>query len=170
MKVTNWLRLQWYRRHFVEIGPNTRFLGRLQVEGTKNIYVGDRCKIKPNVELATHGAGKLVMGDDVILNEYVLISANELIEIGNGTGLGEYTAVLDANHGTKKGIHFRKQPLDIAPIIIGENVWIGRNVIILKGVTIGDGAIIGAYSVVTRDVPADTVVAGNPAKVIRERV
>ena len=149
MKISDWLRLQWYRRHFVEIGPKTRFLGRLYVEGTKNFYVGDRCKIKPNVQLATHGDGKLVIGDDVILNKIV-----------KGTG----------DTVTKKGIHFRKQPLDVAPIIIGRDVWIGRNVIILKGVTIGDGAVIGAYSVVTKDVPADTIVAGNPAKVIRERV
>ena len=53
------------------------------------------------------------------------------------------------------------------PIVIKDDVWIGMNVIILKGVTIGEGAIVGAGSVVTKDVPAWTVVAGNPAKVVK---
>ena len=56
------------------------------------------------------------------------------------------------------------------PIIIGDRVWVGKNVLILKGVTIGDGAIIAAGSVVVKDVPSKTLVAGNPAKVIKENV
>lgn len=55
-----------------------------------------------------------------------------------------------------------------APVIIKNSVWIGVNSVILKGVTIGEGAIVGAGSVVTKDVPAWTIVGGNPAKVIRE--
>jgi acetyltransferase-like isoleucine patch superfamily enzyme len=58
----------------------------------------------------------------------------------------------------------------IQPIIIGNNVWIGTNVTVLKGVTIGDGAIIAAGSVVTKDVPANCMAAGVPAKVIKEHV
>jgi len=54
-----------------------------------------------------------------------------------------------------------------APIVIGRNVWIGSNAIVLPGVTVGDNAVIAAASVVTKDVPADTVVAGSPARVLR---
>ena len=56
------------------------------------------------------------------------------------------------------------------PITIGENVWIGCRALILKGVTIGDGAVVAAGAVVTKDVPANCVVAGNPAKIIKENV
>ena len=55
----------------------------------------------------------------------------------------------------------------VLPVIIGDDVWIGHGAVILKGVNIGDRAVIGARAVVTRDVPADTVVAGNPARVIK---
>ena len=57
--------------------------------------------------------------------------------------------------------------VNIKPIIIGNNVWLGFDVVVLKGVTIGDGAIIGAKSVVTRDIPAWSIAAGNPAQVVK---
>ena len=59
------------------------------------------------------------------------------------------------------------EKVDIVPVIIGNKSWIGFNSIILKGVTLGEGAIVGAGSVVTKDVPAHSVVAGNPARIIR---
>lgn len=72
----------------------------------------------------------------------------------------------------KSGVSFIKNKdwdcVNSKPIIIKDDVWIGMNVIILKGVTIGEGAIVGAGSVVTKDVPAWTVVAGNPAKVVKQ--
>ena len=57
-----------------------------------------------------------------------------------------------------------------APIIIGENCWIGTNVRICKGVTIGDNSVIAACSVVTKDVPANCIVAGNPAKIVKSNI
>jgi acetyltransferase-like isoleucine patch superfamily enzyme len=59
-------------------------------------------------------------------------------------------------------------PDQIRPVTIGDDVWIGQGAVILKGVTIGERAVVGAHAVVTRDVPADSVVAGNPAQVVRE--
>jgi NDP-sugar pyrophosphorylase family protein len=57
---------------------------------------------------------------------------------------------------------------EIKPVTIGDDVWIGQGAVVLKGVKIGDRAIVGAHAVVTRDVPADCVVAGNPSRIIRE--
>jgi acetyltransferase-like isoleucine patch superfamily enzyme len=53
------------------------------------------------------------------------------------------------------------------PVVLGDDVWVGAGAVILKGVTVGDGAVVAARAVVTRDVPADTVVAGNPARVVK---
>nr|WP_315850306.1 DapH/DapD/GlmU-related protein [Gemmata sp. SH-PL17] len=61
-------------------------------------------------------------------------------------------------------------PESIAPVIIGDDVWIGRGAVILKGVSIGHRAIVAAHSVVTKNVPADAIVAGNPARVVKELV
>lgn len=63
-------------------------------------------------------------------------------------------------------IERRKTP-NSAPIIIGDNVWVGMNALILKGVEIGENAIVAAYSVVTKNVPENTLVAGNPAKILK---
>lgn len=66
-------------------------------------------------------------------------------------------------------IHHRiYAPGATAPIRLGKNVWVGDSALVMKGVTIGDNSVIGAYSVVSKDVPANTIVAGNPARVIRE--
>lgn len=62
------------------------------------------------------------------------------------------------------------QQIETAPVLIGNNVWIGMNATILKGVTIGDGAVIAAESVVTKDVPARSLVGGNPAKIIKAQI
>ena len=59
-------------------------------------------------------------------------------------------------------------PGNTAPIVLKDNVWIGDSALITKGVTIGENSIVGAYSVVTKDVPANTIVVGNPARVVKE--
>ena len=102
----------------------------------------------------------IVFGNNVLLNG-CLIAAVKRIEIGDSTIIGPKTSILDTNgHGIDDA------PTKVAPIKIGSHVWIGQGVIILKGVTIGDNSIIGAGSVVTKDVDSNTIVAGNPAKKI----
>jgi maltose O-acetyltransferase len=109
----------------------------------------------------------LSVGDGVYMNTGCVILDCAKVKIGAKTLLGPavqiYTAIhpLDAEE--------RAAFIETAkPVIIGKNVWIGGAAVILPGVTIGDNAVVGAGSVVTKDVPANTVVAGNPAKVIRE--
>lgn len=112
--------------------------------------------------------GKLVVGSDVFFNRGCYIDAYSHVEIGDGCLFGEWVSIHDMNHGIElNGQPFWKQPITTAPIIIGRNVWVGTKVTILPGVTIGDNAVIGANAVVTRDVPANTMAAGVPARVIR---
>src|SRR6185436_146034 len=85
------------------------------------------------------------------------------IDVGDGCKIGPYVQILTADH--PRDPELRKQRLESGrPVNIGHNVWIGGGAIILPGVTVGDDAIVGAGSVVTRDVPKGATVLGNPAR------
>ena len=99
-------------------------------------------------------------------NSNIKIRCHEKIEIGENVAISHDVTIMDsdAHEGLWKGYKKTK------PIKIGNHVWIGTRATILKGVTIGDNAIIAAGSVVTKDVPSNTVVAGVPAKVIKTNI
>lgn len=99
-------------------------------------------------------------------NEDVEISCFNRITIGNNVALAKGVIIRDSDNHVVNG----KTDNVSQPIVIGNNVWIGTRAIILKGVTIGDGAIVAAGAVVTRNVPPKTLVAGVPARVIKENV
>lgn len=103
------------------------------------------------------------LGDDVFFNFNCVILDVVEVRIGSGTQIGPAVQIYSADHprdaeGRRSGLEFGR------PVVIGENVWIGGGAIILPGVTIGDDAVIGAGSVVTRDVAARATVMGNPAR------
>ena len=103
------------------------------------------------------------LGDGVFLNFNCVILDVVAVTIGNGTQIGPGVQILTADH--PRDPQARRAMLEFGrPIWIGRNVWIGGGAIILPGVTIGDDAIIGAGSVVTRDVPAGSTAVGNPAR------
>lgn len=118
---------------------------------------------------------QIVFGDRVQLNDYVHIGAIEKILIGDDVLIASRVFISDHNHGCYSGDAEHSSPeqlpdkrvLVARPVTIGHRVWIGENASILPGVTIGDGAIIGAGSVVTANVNANTIVVGNPARVIK---
>lgn len=106
------------------------------------------------------------IGDEVFLNVQCTILDCAEVRIGNHVMIGPGVQIYTAAH------HLLAEPrnrgLEVARrIVIEDNVWIGGSAILLPGVTIGRNAVVGAGAVVTRDVPPDTVVAGNPARVIR---
>lgn len=112
---------------------------------------------------------RVFIGDRTVIGRHSMITAKNLIRIGNDVLIGAYVQIIDHNHGFQPGIVMREQRAQVGQVVIGNDVWVGAGVKILKDVTIGDGAIIGSNAVVTRDVPANTIVGGVPAKVIRER-
>lgn len=104
------------------------------------------------------------IGEDVFINSSCHFQDQGGIRIGKGSLIGHNVVLATVNHALEPSLN-RKNTYD--SIIIGEHVWIGSNVTVLPGVTIGDWAVIAAGAVVTKDVPAYTVVGGIPAKVIK---
>ena len=104
------------------------------------------------------------VGKNVFINTGCTMQDQGGIVIGNGVLLGHRSTIATLNHDLDPA---RRQDLLPAPVHIGDNVWIGANVTILPGVTIGENAVVAAGAVVAKDVPANMVAAGVPAKVIR---
>lgn len=120
------------------------------------------------------GRPKLIIGNNVQVNDYVHIGVVNSIKIGNSVLIASKVFITDHNHGSYSGqIHDTPNDSPIArqlcssPVVINDRVWIGESVTILQGIEIGEGAIIAANSVVTKNVPPNVIVAGNPCKVIK---
>lgn len=134
----------------VKIGKNLKTLPITTIENPKDIKIGNNVWISKNVALYAHNGIKI--GNDVIIAKDVsLISGDH-----------------DFSDKEKK-INQQGMKKSSKPIVIGDDVWIGEKAIVLKSVTVGKGGIIGAGAVVTKDVPPFSVVAGNPAVVIKRR-
>lgn len=169
-RFVRYVRANLYRCRIQHMGKKVTFGRGMSVIGAKRITLGNAVEIGDYTALTTWGEGTLHIADGVNIGRMCHITAAREIRIGEGTLLGEMITISDNNHGGQS-------ELDIAPIdrsicskgavIIGKNVWIGDKATILSSVTIGDGAVVGANSVVTHDVLAKTVVAGNPARIIK---
>lgn len=106
----------------------------------------------------------LHLGEDVFINIGCRFQDAGGIIIGDGSLIGHGSTLTTLDHGVDPD---RRADMIPAPIVIGRKVWLGASVTVVPGVTIGDGAIVGAGAVVTKDVPANAIVAGVPARVIR---
>lgn len=102
------------------------------------------------------------IGKNVIVMPGCLMMSAGGITIGDGTMIAANVQLISNNHDL-----YERQIITCKPILIGKNVWIGAGATVLPGITIGDNAVIGAASVVTKDVSADCIVAGNPARFIK---
>lgn len=113
---------------------------------------------------------KIRIGSGCYLNRYTIIDASLSVEIGDSVMMGPYCYVTDHDHGTVDGTAVGEQPLEEAATVIGRGAWLGARVTVLKGVHVGDGAIVGAGAVVTKDIPANKIAVGIPARVVGERL
>jgi acetyltransferase-like isoleucine patch superfamily enzyme len=128
---------------------------------------GRDLKIKANVVIDS--PERLFVGDGFNVGEFTFISAIGGVRVGNDVIIGHHSSILTSDHGTSLATPMASQALRLAPVEIGDDVWIGAGARILAGVTIGSRAIIAAGAVVTHDVPDETVVGGVPARVLKSR-
>jgi acetyltransferase-like isoleucine patch superfamily enzyme len=148
------------------------FLGRrleLQIGRKGEIRFGRFVWIGDGTKIRCH-EGVVEIGDKTVLGQECTISAYQRVRIGEQCVIADRAMFIDFDHGVVDVERpIRQQGIYKRDTIVGSNVWIGYGACILRGVRVGDNAIIGTNSVVTSDVPANAVVGGVPARVIRMR-
>jgi acetyltransferase-like isoleucine patch superfamily enzyme len=158
------------------VGKNLRIERVPDVYGNGSIELGSNVYLSGHISFAFNDKLKLSpafkLGDNCFIGHLCAFNMASGITIGDNCLISGQTVFYDNDgHPTdadERRKNFPVSPESVKPIVVGDDVWIGRGCMILKGVHIGDRAIIGAGSVVVRDVPADTVVAGNPAQVRKQ--
>jgi len=134
------------------------------------LEIGPDTLLEPGVWLTAPGSARIRIGSGSFLNLGVMVAAFELVEIGDHCMFANGCFVTDGDHRFDDPV----KPVpwqgftSKGPTRIGDNVWCGANVVITSGVTVGERCVIGANSVVTRDLPAFSIAAGAPAKVLRQ--
>ena len=163
--------------HRVNYGKKIRG-NRPVIKNCGEIYLGDRVSLNsfPGGELCKTGLqchlkdSKIKIGNDCNLNG-VMIHCRTTVNIGKFCMFGPGSKVVDNDsHRVSIDIEERRKAPNSAPITIEDNVWIGMNSLVLKGVNIGSNSIVAAHSVVTKNVPENVIVAGNPAKIIKQLI
>ena len=160
-----WARVQL--RNCTHLGKWVRVRGRVRVHNEGKIIIGDRVRFRAETaltELVTWGDGTIEIGDGTTINYGSSISAAGVVRIGRDCLIGTYVNVMDCTFHNETD---RSWSLASEPVTIGDQVWLGNRCVIMQGVTIGDGAIVAACSLVTRDVPANSMVVGVPARVVK---
>jgi acetyltransferase-like isoleucine patch superfamily enzyme len=180
-----WLKYRWYERnrrlirrwrisrHMARAGAFVRFPidGEvLEALDEGRLTIGRHTLLEPGCWITMTSEARISIGSGCFLNKNTMLAAQEGIEIGDHVMFANNCFVGDADHRfadperpvTQQGFVPR------GPVKIGSNVWFGVNCVVTGGVEIGDRSVIGANSVVTRDIPPATIAAGAPAKVLRE--
>lgn len=158
-----------YLRNCNKIGKWVSVNGRPYIINDGKMILNDEVRVWSTIErtkLYTGKNGTLLVGKNSRLNG-VHIDARELVQIGDNVRIAPYTIILDSDFHDLKD-HFADGLSK--PVIIEDNVWLATRCTILKGVRIGKGSVVAAGSIVTKDVPPNCIVAGIPARVIREIV
>ncbi len=146
------------------VGKGT-IVGRwVEIVNASNVQIGEECLFQDGVYMRAGNQGWITIGDRAALNSFSKLFAHGGIEIGEEAQIGPGSLITTTDHDyydENLATIFKK-------VTIGKRVWIGANVTILPGVTIGEYTVIGAGSVVNKDIPSGVVAVGVPAKVIKQ--
>lgn len=142
--------------------------GELRTRLLKEMFaeIGDGCYIEPPFH-ANWGGHNVHFGKMVYANFNLTVVDDSEIYVGDYTMIGPNVIIATAGHPVLPELREKAYQYNI-PVHVGRNVWLGAGVVIVPGVTIGDNTVIGAGSVVTKDIPANVVAVGNPCRVLRE--
>jgi len=176
------IQLGWFLFRSKLINKNIRLIrfpfilrGKSYIDFGKNLTTGFWCRFEvfpKDDDLRI----RLKLGDNIQINDFVHISAVDSVEIGDNCLFASHVYISDNSHGRYEGGENDSSP-DVAPdhreyitnpVKIGKNCWLGEGVIVMPGVTIGDGCVIGAHSVVTKNIPAASIAVGSPARVVKQ--
>ncbi len=180
MLTPKYARLAWryaWRRLLTQAGWRWRtdglvFFGRrlqIQIGKRGEVRFGRLCWIGDGTKIRCH-EGVVEIGSKTVIGQECTISAYKRVRIGEQCVIADRAMFIDFDHGVVEVERpIRQQGIYKRETIVGSNVWIGYGACVLRGVQVGDNSIVGTNAVVTRDVPANAVVGGVPAKVIRIR-
>ena len=164
-----WLKLRWRGRFRTDglcfICPGVKFeIGRnATVTLGRWAWLGHGCKVRAH-------QGEISIGAKSVLGQECTLSCYQHVSIGRECIVADRVMMIDFDHGMVEVERpIREQGIYKRDVNVGHNVWIGYGACVLRGVTVGNNSVIGTNSVVTRDVPANAVVGGVPAKLIRRR-
>ena len=178
MKYLNFLfsiRIIWFLRGIVykiffgKFG-NLSYIGKPTfIFNAKKIFIGNKVRIFPNLRIEAHGPSKIIIEDNVSIGHNLHISAYNNLTVGSGTTIAGNVLIMSLIHDViNKDIAYMDQPLKGKETKIGKNCLVGSNVCIMAGVEIGDQCIIASNSVATKSFEPYSVIAGNPAKVLKK--
>ena len=146
-------------------GSRFRVFGRLSVRGPGEVVFGDNVATWGRVNAWTYAKdARLVAGDNVMMSGTKFACAQRIV-VGGGSILADASIYDTDFHSTRADRRSPDAPVRVAPVEIGENVWVAAGAILLPGTTIGQNCVVGAAAVCMRSFPADKVILGNPAKV-----
>lgn len=157
------------KRLSVSVDCEIKQVTEIKIKEYGELYVNGSATILNGCYLFIGEKAKMQIGDNTFINTNTRISCSKEVEIGKGCALAFNVTIMDSDFHqiSYNGIPVKEKSKKIK---IGENVWIGTGAIITKGVTIGDNSVISAGTVVNRDVPANTLVSGNPMRVVKDNV
>jgi acetyltransferase-like isoleucine patch superfamily enzyme len=164
-----WLKLRWRGRLETDglcfVAPDVQF----EIGRHARLRLGRWCWIGHGTKLRVH-EGEVTIGAKTVLGQECTISAFQHVAIGRECIVADRVMLIDFDHGVVEVERpIRLQGIYKRDVEVGHNCWIGYGACILRGVTVGDNAVIGTNTVVTKDVAANAVVAGAPARVLRMR-